>query len=94
VGDRISEYVPVATLHTIRHKMRSGVLNSYGRFLMDRNFANLRRNDNSERAYTMLGYYQICFRFCSPVRYTKNITCLYMPDIFSASCYANGHENT
>jgi len=73
--------------------MRSGVLNSCDRFLMVRNVANLRRKDNFERSYTMLGCYHIHLGFSSTVRYTKSITYLYMPDIFSASCRANGHEN-
>lgn len=89
-----SEYVHLPTLHGIGHKMQSGVLNSYGRFLIDRNVANLRRKDNFARADTMSGCYQIYFGFCSTVRYTKSITCLYMPDIFSASCCVNGYENT
>ena len=49
---------------------------------MVRNVANLRRKDNFERAYAMLGCYHIFFGFCSTVRYTKSITRLYMPDIF------------
>ena len=88
-----SEYVHLQTRHRIRHEIRSGVLYPYNRFFMVRNVANLRRRDNFERAYTVLGCYQIYFGFCSTVTYTKSITCLYMPDIFSASCCAHGHEN-